>query len=32
VLVSRSGKLDTFFFSRTTTLTGRAVVRFEAGS
>jgi Flp pilus assembly protein TadG len=32
VLVGRSGKLETFFWSKTTTLTGRAVVRYEAGS
>ena len=32
VLVSRTGKLDSYFVSRTTTLTGRAVVRFEAGA
>ncbi len=32
VFVARSGKLETFFWSRTTTLTGRAVVRYEAGS
>jgi Flp pilus assembly protein TadG len=32
VLVTRGGKLETFFWSKTTTLTGRAVVRYEAGS
>jgi hypothetical protein len=30
VMVSRSAELDAFFFKRTVTLTGKAVVRFEA--
>jgi Flp pilus assembly protein TadG len=32
VLVSRTGSLDAFFFSKAVNLSGRAVVRFEAGS